>query len=159
MLQINRLKALWWGKRHKQRPNENHDTVKKGSRRRYSCVVYIIEETLCCAIRKIMLSHVNDQGVCSVQNECPLICKALRLRMSNCVYVWKSSENRDASLCSIEQTALFIPFSPFLSFFSFLPPFGSLDTFPSLLRCPGLSPAPRRLEDEWLFLTLEDGRD
>lgn len=72
---------------------------------------------------------------------------------------WKFSENRDVGLCSAEQTALFIPFSTFLSFSSFLPPFGSLDRLPSLLRCQGLLPAPWRPEDWWLFLTPEDGRD
>lgn len=162
MLQINRLKALWWwwwwwwG--HKQQPNETKAVIlsEKGAS---LCVVYIMKETLCGAIRKIMSSHVNDRSVCRVQNECPLICKAFLLREWNRLHVWKSSEDRDATQCGIEQTALFILFSPFLSFSSFLPPFGSLDTFPSLLRCPGPSPAPGRPEDEWLFLTLEDGRD
>lgn len=150
------------GRRKKKRssPKECHDTVRKGSSRCYGCVVYIMEETLCSAIRKIMSSHVNGRCVCSVEmsglwsskyfcwlRSCPCVCG-------------KPRENRDTSRCSIEQTALFIPFFCFsLISSSFLPPFGSLDPFPSLLCCLGLLQAPWRPEDEWLFLTREDGRD
>lgn len=61
--------------------------VKKGfeSVLQLRCTVYIMKETFYCAIRKIMSSHVNDQSVYSVQNECPLICKALPLR-TYCIY-------------------------------------------------------------------------
>ncbi|KAF0033738.1 hypothetical protein F2P81_013804 [Scophthalmus maximus] len=68
MLQIKRLKALRRGKRQNRSPNQDHDAMsKKGLSRRCSCAVYIIEETLCTVIRKIMSSHVNDQTVCTVQ--------------------------------------------------------------------------------------------
>lgn len=69
------------GKRHRQQPKENDDAVKKGLSLCYTRVLYIIEETLSETIRKVMSSHVNDRSVCSVQNECPLICKALPLRV------------------------------------------------------------------------------
>lgn len=153
VLQIKRLKALWKGKKTQSAAQWKPWYCQKRCESVHSCVVYIIDETLCSAIRKIMSSHVNDRSVCALQNECPVICKALPQRVKTCLYIWKSSENRDASLCSIEQTALFIPFS--LIFILFTPLWVS-GSFPISPLLPG--PIPDSLETGGRVVISDSGR-
>lgn len=92
MLQIKRLKALWWGgcarvpaylcaSRGGAQTAARQKAPTILSARVQDCATRALyalcRRRFCGAIRKIMSSHANDRCVCTVQNECPLICKAL----------------------------------------------------------------------------------
>lgn len=75
------------------------------------------------AIRKIMSSHANDRSVCTVQNECPLICKALcaeRAQSSPRMEIRRRWRRHSAPRRT--DSIIYPLFSLSLSFSSFLPP-------------------------------------
>lgn len=91
---------------------------------RATCALYALwRRRFYGAIRKIMSSHANGRSVCTVQNECPLICKALcaeRAQSSARMEIhrrWRrhSTPRRTDSI-------IYPLFSFSLSFSSFLPP-------------------------------------
>lgn len=74
------------------------------------------------AIRKIMSSHANDRRVCTVQNECPLICKALRAeRAQSSPRMEIRRRWRRHSAPRRTDSIIYPLFSLSLSFSSFLP--------------------------------------
>lgn len=157
MLQIKRLKALRRGKRQNRSPNQDHDAMsKKGLSRRCSCAVYIIEETLCTVIRKIMSSHVNDQTVCTVQSECPLICKALAPSLKSFLSVWKPSENINASLAQCRTDGIIYPVSSFSQIFLSFTPLWVSGSSPISPQLPG--PIPGSPETGGRVVISDSGR-
>lgn len=124
---------------------------KKGLSQCYSCVEYITEEALCSAIRKIMSSHVNDRSVCIVQNECPLICKALLFRV---VCIYGNPVEIETLVRTVWNRQHYLsPFSPI--FFLFIPLWVS-GSVPVSSRLPG--PFPWPLETEGRVVISDFGR-
>lgn len=91
---------------------------------RAACALYALwRSRFYGAIRKIMSSHANDRSVCTVQNECPLICKALcaeRAQSSPRMEIRRRWRRHSAPRRT--DSIIYPLFSLSLSFSSFLPP-------------------------------------
>lgn len=150
MLQIKRLKALWWGgcvrvlgvgeggggdpqtaARRTARAMPSARVRACATRAPYA----LWRRSFCGAIRKIMSSHANDRSVCTVQNECPLICKALGVERAPSSARMEIRATMETPLCAVQNRQHYLsPFLPFSLIFILFTP-----SAPHLPRLPPVS--------------------